>query len=167
MIDGVKHYSFATTTCFGAASSADVFHDVGSAAEFILRCATGNVVIVRYADDFLVLIPPLDSSPAHAQAMAARDRIIDVCDALGLPIAKFEGPAFSSTSVCGDRHRHHAHAGIHPARARSLHGRVASHVDAQKTRTRARNTIPRGAIVLRGTSRSVGQASHSGPIRTS
>jgi len=99
MIDGVKHYSFATTTCFGAASSADVFHDLGSAAEFILRCATGNVVIVRYADDFLVLIPPLDSSPAHAQAMAARDRIIDVCDALGLPIAKFEGPAPSLVFV--------------------------------------------------------------------
>ena len=71
MIDGVKHYSFATTTCLGAASSADVFHDLGSAAEFILRCATGNVVIVRYADDFLVLIPPPDSAPAHAQAMAA------------------------------------------------------------------------------------------------
>ena len=99
MIDGVKHYSFATTTCFGAASSADVFHDLGSAAEFILRCATGNVVIVRYADDFLVLIPPLDSSPAHAQAMAARDCIIDVCDALGLPIAKFEGPAPSLVFV--------------------------------------------------------------------
>jgi hypothetical protein len=29
MIDGVKHYSFPTTTCFGAASSADVFHDLG------------------------------------------------------------------------------------------------------------------------------------------
>ena len=99
MIDGVKHYSFATTACFGAASSADVFHDLGSAAEFIMRCATGNVVIVRYADDFLVLIPPLDSSPAHAQAMAARDRIIDVCDALGLPIAKFEGPAPSLVFV--------------------------------------------------------------------
>jgi hypothetical protein len=133
MIDGVKHYSFATTTCFGAASSADVFHDLGSAAEFILRCATGNVVIVRYADDFLVLIPPLDSSPAHAQAMAARDRIIDVCDALGLPIAKFEGPAPSL--ACGDRHRLNTHAGIHPTRARSLHDRVASHVDAQKGRT--------------------------------
>ena len=108
MIDGVKHYSFATTTCFGAASSADVFHDLGSAAEFILRCATGNVVIVRYADDFLVLIPPLDSSPAHAQAMAARDRIIDVCDALGLPIAKFEGPAPSLVFVGTDVY--HAHA---------------------------------------------------------
>ena len=31
--------------------------------------------------------------------MAARDRIIDVCDALGLPIAKFEGPAPSLVLV--------------------------------------------------------------------
>ena len=31
--------------------------------------------------------------------MAARDRIIDVCDALGLPLAKFEGPAPSLVFV--------------------------------------------------------------------
>ena len=51
IIDGVKFYSFSTTTCFGASSSADVFHDLGSAAEFILCMAVTTVVICRYADD--------------------------------------------------------------------------------------------------------------------
>ena len=90
IIDGVKCYSFSTTTCFGAASSADVFHDLGSAAEFILRLAAGKVVICRYADDFIVFTPDGTDFP-HADR--ARARIIGVCDALGLPIAKFEGPA--------------------------------------------------------------------------
>ena len=57
IIEGVKCYSFFTTTCFGATSSADVFHEVGSAAEFILRLAAGKVVICRYADDFIVFTP--------------------------------------------------------------------------------------------------------------
>ncbi len=68
-------------------------------AQTFFICATGNVVIVRCADDFLVPIPPLDSSPAHAHAMVARDHIIDVCGVLGLPIAKFEGPAPSLVFV--------------------------------------------------------------------
>ena len=93
IIDGVKFYSFSTTTCFGASSSADVFHDLGSAAEFILRMAVATVVICRYADDYIVFIPPRGGAPDHAHAERARARIISVCDALGLPIAKFEGPA--------------------------------------------------------------------------
>jgi hypothetical protein len=93
IVDGVKFYSFSTTTCFGASSSADVFHDLGSAAEFILRMAVATVVICRYADDYIVFIPPRGGAPDHAHAERARARIISVCDALGLPIAKFEGPA--------------------------------------------------------------------------
>jgi hypothetical protein len=162
MIDGVKHYSFATTTCFGAASSAHVFHDLGSAAECILRCATGNVVIVRYAEDFLVLTPPLDSSPAHAQAMAARDRIIDVCDALGLPIAKFEGPAPSLVFVGTGIDTTLMRAFIPPERVAYtmlhtwMHKKVAREREIQSL-----------AGQLSFAARSVGQASHRGPIRTS
>ena len=92
-IGGVKHYSFSTTTCFGSSSSADTFHDLGCAAEFIIRLSVANVVICRYADDFIVFIPPLPTGPDHAHAAATRDRIICVCEALGLPIAKFEGPS--------------------------------------------------------------------------
>ena len=89
----MKFYSFSTTTCFGASSSADVFHDLGSAAEFILRMAVTTVVICRYADDYIVFITPRGGAPDYAHAEGARARIISVCDALGLPIAKFEGPA--------------------------------------------------------------------------
>ena len=42
IIDGVKCYSFSTTRCFGAASSADVFHDHGSAGEFIATRTTSS-----------------------------------------------------------------------------------------------------------------------------
>ena len=92
MIDGVKHYSFATTTCFGAASSADVFHDLGSAAEFILRCAT--------AMSSSSGTPTIFSCSSHHSTHHLRARrpwphatASSTCDALGLPIAKFEGPA--------------------------------------------------------------------------
>ena len=86
--------------------------------------------------------------------MAARDCIIDVCDALGLPIAKFEGAP--SLVFVG--------TGIDTTFMRAFFPpeRVAYTIELlhtwlpKKTRTRARNTIPRGTIVLRGTSRSVG-----------
>ena len=106
-IRGVKHYSFSTTTCFGSSSSADTFHDLGCAAEFIIRLSVANVVICRYADDFIVFIPPLPTGPDHAHAAATRDRIVCVCEALGLPIAKFEGPS-SRLVFLGHRHRHDA-----------------------------------------------------------
>jgi hypothetical protein len=66
---------------------------LGSAGEFILRMAVTTVVICRYADDYIVFIPPRGGAPDYAHAEGARARIISVCDALGLPIAKFEGPA--------------------------------------------------------------------------
>ena len=55
--------------------------------------AVTTVAICRYADDYIVFIPPLGGAPDCAHAEGARARIISVCDALGLPIAKFEGPA--------------------------------------------------------------------------
>ena len=98
IIDGVKCYSFSTTTCFGAASSADVFHDLGSAAEFILRMAAGKVVICRYADDFIVFTPPTRGGTDFPHADRARARIIGVCDALGLPSPNSKGRHLNSFS---------------------------------------------------------------------
>jgi hypothetical protein len=76
-IRGVKHYSFSTTTCFGSSSSADTFHDLGCAAECIIRLSVANVVICRYTDDFNVFIPtdPITHTPQpHATASFASVR---------------------------------------------------------------------------------------------
>ena len=85
VVDGVKFYSFSTTTCFGAASSADVFYDLGGAAEHGSH-DSGHLPLCGRLHRF-------HCSPDYAHAERARARIISVCDALGLPIAKFEGPA--------------------------------------------------------------------------
>ena len=55
---GVPHYSFSLATSFGAASSADNFHDFAEALEFLIRLlATLLSSLARYADDFCGVVP--------------------------------------------------------------------------------------------------------------
>jgi hypothetical protein len=94
-------FSFSMTSTFGASSSADTWHDPASGAEFILRlCVTNMDALCRYSDDFLALISPVrEGTPDILRASNARQQIIDVCGALGFPIAKFEGPTQSLTFI--------------------------------------------------------------------
>ena len=88
---GVPHYSFSLATSFGAASSADNFHDFAEVLEFLIRLlATLLSSLARYADDFCGVVPRR-ALHDHRQD-AALAQIYAVTHTLGVPIAKVEGP---------------------------------------------------------------------------
>ena len=91
---GVPHYSFSLETSFGAASSADNFHDLAEVLEFLIRLlATLLSSLARYADDFCGVVPRR-ALHDHRQD-AALAQVYAVTHTLGVPIAKVEGPTTS------------------------------------------------------------------------
>jgi hypothetical protein len=91
---GVPHYSFSQATSFGAASSADNFHDLAEVLEFLIRLlATLLSSLARYADDFCGVVPRR-ALHDHRQD-AALAQVYAVTHTLGVPIAKVEGPTTS------------------------------------------------------------------------
>jgi hypothetical protein len=91
---GVPHYSFSLATSFGAASSADNFHDFAEVLEFLIRLlATLLSSLARYADDFCGVVPRRALHDRRQDAALAQ--IYTSTHALGVPIAKVEGPTTS------------------------------------------------------------------------
>ena len=74
---------------FGLRSAPNIFTAVGDALAWVLK-AQGVTWLLKYIDDILTIGPPGSSTCAHNL-----DIIIQVCDMLGVPLAreKVEGPS--------------------------------------------------------------------------
>ena len=74
---------------FGLRSAPKIFTAVGDALAWVLK-AQGVTWLLKYIDDILTIVPPGSSTCAHNL-----DIIIQVCDMLGVPLAreKVEGPS--------------------------------------------------------------------------
>lgn len=89
-------FSFSTRPNFGAKSAGDIWDDYGGATEFIIRWHSLLRWVCRYTDDFLGFVPqrPGESPSAYlARATAIFSDVKRICDILGVPIGKFEGPS--------------------------------------------------------------------------
>ena len=97
-------FAFSTVCDFGGANSGHIWHEYGIAIEFILRHHTLLDALLRYVDDFILLVRPI--SPGHpdwAKAGSVRQEVIELCRRLGIPIpdVKHKGPGTTVSGVLG------------------------------------------------------------------
>jgi hypothetical protein len=84
-------FDFCTVMPFGSRRGGFTWEDYGKAIEFMIRWNALPPAIVRYVDDFLVMIPPLPSGqPDWLGAQKMRERIEAVADFAGVPLDKWE-----------------------------------------------------------------------------
>jgi hypothetical protein len=94
-VDGCSLVSFSNVLNFGGTTSADIFEDLGEALEFVLRLLlfAPPHVLARYADDFIGAIAPRDGLQDYPTAHRLFGELKRIATILGVPLAKFEGPA--------------------------------------------------------------------------
>ena len=87
--DGVTCFDIATAANFGAKSSGFLWEEYGSALEFIFRWSVPLDAIMRYVDDYIVMIRPQKSLPDRDRLAIAREQILSTAQRLGVTLDKF------------------------------------------------------------------------------
>ena len=75
--NGATCFDIATATNFGAKSSGYLWEEYGSALEFIFRWSVPLEAIMRYVDDFIVMIRPYKPVSNTDRLTLAREQILN------------------------------------------------------------------------------------------
>ena len=112
-VGDIELWSLSTTMSFGASSSADVWHELALAFEFICRLLLTSVSgLCRYSDDLCAAIAPVAATavcprrPDTAALHLAHTSVEQIAKLTGLACAKYESGTslvFLGTGICTTR----------------------------------------------------------------
>ena len=88
--NGVTCFDISTAANFGAKSSGFLWEEYGSALEFVLRWSVPMDAIMRYVDDYLVMIRPHAHLTSTERLTVAQTQIITMAKRLGVTLDKFD-----------------------------------------------------------------------------
>ena len=86
--DGTTCFDIATAANFGAKSSGFLWEEYGSALEFVIRWSIPLDAIMRYVDDYIVMIQPHKSISDKDRLV--RKQILSTAHRLGVTLDKFD-----------------------------------------------------------------------------